>query len=137
MGIVTYLPDAIADLHRIWDYVADKSQSMEVADRLIDAIDDAASTYAGQPHLGIPRPELANDVRCFPVGSYIVFYLANRQRDRGDPGHPRFQGHSCPISAMNGRRLRFVPPLRYGGSRMTPQLAVKVRPRTGHVSAWI
>jgi toxin ParE1/3/4 len=49
---------------------------MEVADRLIDAIDDAASVYAGQPHLGIPRPELAGGVRCFPVGSYVVFYLA-------------------------------------------------------------
>jgi toxin ParE1/3/4 len=48
----------------------------EVADRLIDAIDDAASTYAGQPHLGVPRSELAKDVRCFPVGSYVVFYLA-------------------------------------------------------------
>ena len=50
---------------------------MEVADRLIDAIDDAASTYAGQPHLGIPRPELAEGVRCFPVGSHIVFYLSS------------------------------------------------------------
>jgi toxin ParE1/3/4 len=78
MGIVTYLPDAIEDLYRIWEYVADKSQSMDVADRLIDAIDDAASTYAGQPHLGIPRPELAKDVRCFPVGSYVVFYLATK-----------------------------------------------------------
>jgi plasmid stabilization system protein ParE len=69
MGIVTYLPDAIEDLHKIWDYVADQFQSMEVADRLIDAIEDVASTYAIQPHLGIPRPELADEVRCFPVGS--------------------------------------------------------------------
>jgi plasmid stabilization system protein ParE len=30
MGHVTYLPDAIEDLHRIWSYVAEKSQSMEV-----------------------------------------------------------------------------------------------------------
>jgi len=45
MGLVTYLPDAIEDLHRIWDYVADKSQIVEVADRLIDSIDDVASIY--------------------------------------------------------------------------------------------
>ena len=76
MGRVTYLPDAIEDLHEIWNYVAEKSQSMEVADRLIDAIDDAASTYAGQPHLGTPRPELAKELRCFPVGSYVAFYSA-------------------------------------------------------------
>ena len=76
MGLVTYLPDAIEDLHRIWDYVADKSQSVEVADRLIDSIDDVASIYVGQPHLGIPRPELAKGVRCFPVGSYVIFFLA-------------------------------------------------------------
>ena len=75
MGCVTYLPDAIEDLHKIWSYVAESSRNMEVADRLIDAIDDAASTYAGQPHLGIPRPELAKEMRCFPVGSYVVFYL--------------------------------------------------------------
>ncbi len=75
MSSVTYLPEAIDDLHGIWAYVADKSQSIEVADRLIDSIDDAASTYARQPELGIPRPELAERVRCFPVGSYVVFYL--------------------------------------------------------------
>jgi toxin ParE1/3/4 len=76
MGGVTYLSDALEDLHAIWDYVADKCQSIDVADRLIDAIDDAASTYSGQPHMGVPRPELAKDVRCFPVGSYVVFYVA-------------------------------------------------------------
>lgn len=76
MGVVTYLPDAIEDLHRVWSYVAEKSQSMEVADRLIDAIDDAASTYAGQPEVGIPRFELTEGLRCFPVGNYVVFYLA-------------------------------------------------------------
>jgi toxin ParE1/3/4 len=75
MGIVTYLPDAIEDLHKIWAYVADNSQSVEVADRLIDAIDDVASTFAGQPHMGTPRPELAKNVRCFPVGNYVVFYF--------------------------------------------------------------
>lgn len=75
MGIVNYLPDANEDLEKIWLYVADKSQSLAVADRLIDAIDDAARTYSGQPLIGVTRPDLAENVRCFPVGNYVVFYV--------------------------------------------------------------
>jgi plasmid stabilization system protein ParE len=77
---VTYLPDAIEDLHGIWAYIAEQSQSLEVADRLIDAIDDAAMLYAANPDLGTPRPDLASALRCFSVGSYVAFYLTKPDR---------------------------------------------------------
>lgn len=56
---VAYLPEAIGDLHQIWAFIAEQSQSQEVADRLVDAIDDAASLYAANPLIGTLRPDLA------------------------------------------------------------------------------
>ncbi len=70
-----YLPDALADLHQIWAYLADQSQSGEAASRLIDAIDDRAQLYAENPELGTPRFELAPGVRCFSVARYVALYL--------------------------------------------------------------
>ncbi|HEX7446855.1 MAG TPA: type II toxin-antitoxin system RelE/ParE family toxin [Pirellulales bacterium] len=79
MALVIYLPEAIEDLHAIWRYLYEQSQSEAVADRIIDAIDDSAATYAQRPDLGIPRPELDPHVRCFPVARYVVFYVATTE----------------------------------------------------------
>ena len=75
MARTIYLPEAVEDLYAIWEHVARESQSERVADRLIDAIDDTCRSYATQPLMGPARPELAPEVRCFPVGKYVVFYL--------------------------------------------------------------
>lgn len=75
MGKVIYLSDAIDDLYQIWEYVAHQSQSPDIADRLIDSIDNAANVYASTPELGVLRPELVDRLRCFPVGRYVIFYL--------------------------------------------------------------
>lgn len=75
MSRVTYLPDAEEDLHRIWRYVYQASGSPEIADRVIARIDDAASTFSTHPLMGELRPDLAPAVRCFAVGSYVVFYV--------------------------------------------------------------
>ena len=70
-----YLPEAMEDLYSIWQHVAKESQNEEIADRLIDTIDDTCRSYSEQPLMGQARPELAADVRCFPSGNYVVFYL--------------------------------------------------------------
>lgn len=75
MARANYLPEAVNDLHGIWRYVYEKSQSVVIADKLIETIDETATTYAMRPDLGIPRPELDERMRCFPVGRYVVFYL--------------------------------------------------------------
>lgn len=72
---VVYLPDAIEDLHEIWAYIADQSQSIDIADRLVDSIDDLALLYAQNPEMGTPRFELADRLRCFSVARYVVFFL--------------------------------------------------------------
>jgi toxin ParE1/3/4 len=44
------------------------------ADRLLDAVDKTCQLLATQPGMGRRRPELAANVRSFPVGQYIIFY---------------------------------------------------------------
>jgi toxin ParE1/3/4 len=76
MARVNYLTEALNDLHGIWRYVYDKSKNVEIADRLIETIDETAVIYASRPELGIPRPEFDERLRCFPVGRYVVYYIA-------------------------------------------------------------
>jgi toxin ParE1/3/4 len=40
----------------------------------IDYLRDRCHLLASNPHLGRARPELATELRSFPVNSYIVFY---------------------------------------------------------------
>lgn len=75
MSRVLYLLEAQDDLVAIWQHVAQQSQSPAAADRLIDQFNQAAAIYAAIPEIGIPRPDLDPQVRCFPVFRYIVFYV--------------------------------------------------------------
>ncbi len=74
MGRVVRTPIARQDLKGIGRYIASESGSREVALRFLDAIERKIAIYATQPELGARRPDLGPEVRCFPVGSYIVFY---------------------------------------------------------------
>jgi toxin ParE1/3/4 len=47
---------------------------LNTALRFLDRIDEKCELYATQPEMGTPRPDLADNVRCFPVGDYVVFY---------------------------------------------------------------
>lgn len=66
-------PDAEADLDGIWLYIAQDSPTN--ANRLIDLIEDRCRLLAENPMMGRSRPELASDLRSFPVGNYIIFYI--------------------------------------------------------------
>ena len=59
---------------QIWQYLAEKSQSYEVADRFLDTIDEKCRLLATQPRIGEARPDLGKGVRHFPVGDYLVLY---------------------------------------------------------------
>ncbi len=68
-------PEAEVDLDGIWSYVARASGSLEVADRLVDAITARFYLLAENPYIGRRRDqELRPSIRSFPVGEYIVFY---------------------------------------------------------------
>jgi toxin ParE1/3/4 len=61
------------DLEDIWFYVA--MDDPVAADGVLNAIDAQCRLLATQPQMGRARPELAPEVRSFPVGRYVLFYL--------------------------------------------------------------
>lgn len=72
---VVRLPQAEADLIQIWRYIADDNEA--AADRLLDRFAEVAQKLAAHPEAG-RRPELAEGLRSFVVGNYVLFYLASR-----------------------------------------------------------
>lgn len=68
-------PQADSDLDDIWHYVASRSGSLDVADRLVDSIAERILTLAEYPTLGRSRDEdLRPGLRTFPVGEYVILY---------------------------------------------------------------
>lgn len=73
MARITRRPLAAADVLEIWNYIAE--DSIEQADRWVDRLDEKLGLIAGQPLMGRARSELAVDIRSFPFGRYVVFYV--------------------------------------------------------------
>jgi toxin ParE1/3/4 len=68
-------PQADSDLDDIWCYIATRSGSFDIADRLIDSITDRFLLLASHPHIGRARDEdLRPGLRSFPVGEYVIIY---------------------------------------------------------------
>jgi toxin ParE1/3/4 len=68
-------PEAEAELDDIWYYIAKESQSIEIADRVVDSITDRFFLLANYPHIGRRRDEdLRPGLRSFPVGEYVIIY---------------------------------------------------------------
>ena len=68
-------PQADSDLDEIWYYIATKSRSVEIADRLIDSVTDRFFPLASHPNVGRARDEdLRPGLRSFPVGEYVIIY---------------------------------------------------------------
>ena len=78
MPQVTKTVRAEQDLDEIWFYIA--LDNVAAADNLLDDIDSSCQLLAIQPQAGRLRPELAPELRSFPVGRYVVFY---RPQDDG------------------------------------------------------
>ena len=72
MPIIVKLPRAKTDLVEIWDYIADDSEAR--ADAFIETIDQKFHALARRPNMGRLRDELAEGLRSFPVGRYVIFY---------------------------------------------------------------
>ena len=65
-------PEAEADLVDIWSYIADDQP--DNADKFLDKLQAVAEKLAEFPGLGRARPELANNLKSFPVDRYSLFY---------------------------------------------------------------
>ena len=60
------------DLIEIWVYIA--QDNVSAADNLLDRIEEKFFLLADQPRLGPCRPDIAPELRYFPVGSYLILY---------------------------------------------------------------
>jgi len=66
---------AEAELDDIWHYIATESRSIEIADRVVDAITARFFLLATHPHIGRRRDEdLRPGLRSFPAGEYVIIY---------------------------------------------------------------
>jgi toxin ParE1/3/4 len=68
----TRTAQAEEDLIDVWTYVA--KDNLGAADRVLDRIDEVCARLAENPRLGPARPDLAERLRYFVAGSYLVIY---------------------------------------------------------------
>jgi len=66
-------PQTEIDLTAIWDYIA--ADNPRAADALLDRIDATFDMLAETPFAGRDRSELRAELRSFPVGNYLIFYI--------------------------------------------------------------
>jgi toxin ParE1/3/4 len=64
--------DAKTDLLEIWSYIAE--DSFKSADKLLDKFEQTFEKLAEFPGIGRARDELAQGIRSFPEGNYVILY---------------------------------------------------------------
>jgi len=70
--------DAERDLDEIYLYWAERA-GVKIADRLIDGIVDRFWLLGEHPDAGRSAEEIAAGVKCFPAGTYLVYYRKTRR----------------------------------------------------------
>jgi toxin ParE1/3/4 len=70
----SYILTALAedDMLDIWAYIA--ADNMAAADNILDQLEDRFNFLMDNPYLGPARPDIAEGLRYFPMGSYLVLY---------------------------------------------------------------
>lgn len=71
MPQLVYTRRARRDLVEIGEYIA--ADNPRAADRVIDALMDRAKFLSGNPQIGSPRADIAEGMRLFPVGNYLLY----------------------------------------------------------------
>jgi toxin ParE1/3/4 len=72
MARVLRTSKAEEDLLEIWSYIAD--DNIDAADEFLDQIVATCRTLSDNPAAGRSRDELAQRLRSFPLGNYVIFY---------------------------------------------------------------
>ena len=76
MSRVIFIPQAEEDLFDIAFYIAQNNP--EAAVRFLERIEQICAVIAASPEIGRLRKELAPNLRSFPVGRYVVFYVPTK-----------------------------------------------------------
>jgi len=72
-GRLQSTPEAVEDLDRIWDYIA--QESPRAADRLLDELQERFDLLAKNPEMGERQPMLADGTyRRFVYRNYVIYY---------------------------------------------------------------
>src|SRR3954470_19858535 len=66
------------DLDEIWSYVVNRSQSIDIADRVVESIADCFSLFAHTPEAGTHRDDVEPGIRGFASGNYVIYYRETR-----------------------------------------------------------
>ncbi len=74
MAQILFTPLATEDLREIWVYLAENAGS-ETANKFLSAVKKKCETVAEFPEIGRVRHEYLVNLRSFPFGNYIIFYL--------------------------------------------------------------
>ncbi len=74
MALILRRPLALDDLEAIWHFIAE--DNIDAADRWLDRIEAQLKLIATTPYIGRPRDEFVPGLRSFPIGRYVIFYLA-------------------------------------------------------------
>jgi toxin ParE1/3/4 len=72
MSRIVRRPEAKKDLKEIWKYIA--AQDRERADKFLRLLDEVLQSLAQHPFMGKERAEIMEEIRSFPVKSYVIFY---------------------------------------------------------------
>lgn len=73
MSSYRYSADANVDIEGIVLHIFNLNPV--AADHFLDALEETCELLATHPLMGRPRPELAEELRSFPVGNFLIFYL--------------------------------------------------------------
>jgi toxin ParE1/3/4 len=73
MQSILIRPKALADLAGIWAFIAEGSPRQ--ADLFAARLNREFRILARHPELGRARPDLLANLRSFPIGAYVIFYL--------------------------------------------------------------
>ena len=74
MARIVRSPLAAEDLIELWAWIAVDDPS--AADRMLDLIEAKLRLLAASPALGPSRPDIAPELRLFPIRRYVVLYRA-------------------------------------------------------------
>lgn len=66
------------DLFEIWHYIAVQNSSAQNADQFLGKIENEFYKIAGTPNIGANRNYLFDDLRVWPLGSYLIYYLPRK-----------------------------------------------------------
>lgn len=73
MNSYRYSSDANSDIEKIALYLLDLNPV--AANRFLDSLEETCELLAEHPLIGRLRPEFGENLRSFPVGNYLIFYV--------------------------------------------------------------